>query len=95
MVFHTNTVTIKNEKKNENMPQASPATSISGEVTKLLLQHESMASLRSKLPISNTFCGFVASLHIQYGVNLVKNVVTQSKSNISAVFKAIRTKAWE
>ena len=47
-------------KKNENMPQASPATSISGEVTKLLLQHESMASLRSKLPISKHFlrvCG--------------------------------------
>ena len=46
--------------KNENMPQASPATSILGEVTKLLLRHESMASLRSKLPISKRFlrvCG--------------------------------------
>ena len=37
------------------MPQASPATSISGEVTKLLLRHESIASLRSKLPISKRF----------------------------------------
>ena len=75
------------------MSPTSPITSISGGVTKVFLRHESKASLRSKLWISQG--KVIATCHFQYGVNIAKNIATGSRSYILAVFSALKAKLWQ
>ena len=71
----------------------APRTSILRAVTKLSLQHESVASKWRKLQVWKCFCLGHCAFNMAF--TLQKIVATQLKANILVAFNATRTKVWK